>query len=676
LTSAGAPGSEGRATGVPDDDRSVEVVVPTELAIDPLSRHRLIERLATSPAEVTAVAAPLEPLAAGSSTVVQAEWAAVDATGDPRGPEPSPEREIAAAVAVRAGVGHVVGRRSVTVQEGTILVDPGTRTSDPFADAPIEAAGPRARPPFRRRPVVLFLEGSEPLAPPEALRDLVNGLVVHEVEARLATDRPVPGPHATRICSPTEPSWRALQPDIAVLGDPLGFERASDWCDQRGTVFIALDPALGSTIELVSWTIGQARGRLRARIGPGADPAELARLVNRLCAGPQPEPPVDRPGSPVVEPRRRPGPTSPADASLDRELDDDDLDEAEAELDTRAGPRTVRRVAVTARARAAPSAAARLDQLEAAGHQIVTVDLREASSSGDGSGADVLIVDPGTDPAALVAWRARAGRDTQAVLDLTTAVVGPSSSMAAPADVAEGAVMALAGATGAVLVDRADQVMVWRARGVRAQLAPALLTREMADGLGAAAARRFDPPAPLLGWQLDPVAGSGHGGHDGRVEGQVREAIAAALVQLLADQPDARVEIVGMSSAPGLEDHPQVLIRSDPPDAGQLAAWTAHLWSAGVPAAPARPGVFEAALAGVPTITAARAEGTDGELVITSPLDPAAWLATVEAVNDDQARRRWSARARARAEALRGPEASRLATERFLGWATAAGARQ
>ncbi len=132
---------------------------------------------------------------------------------------------------------------------------------------------------------------------------------------------------------------------------------------------------------------------------------------------------------------------------------------------------------------------------------------------------------------------------------------------------------------------------------------------------------------------------------------------------------------MGTPPAGALEDHPQVVVRSAPPDPGQLAAWTAHIWSGGVPAVVARPGVFEAGLAGVPTISATPAAGTDGELTLTSPSDPAVWVATLLAVADDQARGRWSARALARADALRGPEASRMAVERFLGWATAEGAR-
>ncbi len=78
---------------------------------------------------------------------------------------------------------------------------------------------------------------------------------------------------------------------------------------------------------------------------------------------------------------------------------------------------------------------------------------------------------------------------------------------------------------------------------------------------------------------------------------------------------------------------------------------------------------FEAGFAGVPTVTTCSVEGTDGELTLRRANDPTAWLGVLHTLTDDEARRRWSARARARAEDLRGPEASRTAVERFLGWA-------
>src|SRR6202008_1474299 len=74
------------------------------------------------------------------------------------------------------------------------------------------------------------------------------------------------------------------------------------WCEgDRSTVVVGFDPQLRDPMELVSWQIGRAAGRLRARIGPHVDAPAFASLVGRLCAGPHPMPPVDRPGGAEVK---------------------------------------------------------------------------------------------------------------------------------------------------------------------------------------------------------------------------------------------------------------------------------------------------------------------------------------------------------------------------------------
>src|SRR5262249_26011244 len=68
-----------------------------------------------------------------------------------------------------------------------------------------------------------------------------------------------------------------------------------DWCrGDRSTVVVAWDADLRDPMELVSWQIGRASGRLRARIGPHVAAPAFASLVGRLCAGPHPMPPLDR----------------------------------------------------------------------------------------------------------------------------------------------------------------------------------------------------------------------------------------------------------------------------------------------------------------------------------------------------------------------------------------------
>src|SRR6185436_4462105 len=74
------------------------------------------------------------------------------------------------------------------------------------------------------------------------------------------------------------------------------------WCaGDRSTVVVAFDPELRDPMELVSWRLGRAAGRLRARIGPHVDAPAFASLVSRLGAGPHPVPPADRPAGADVK---------------------------------------------------------------------------------------------------------------------------------------------------------------------------------------------------------------------------------------------------------------------------------------------------------------------------------------------------------------------------------------
>ena len=67
----------------------------------------------------------------------------------------------------------------------------------------------------------------------------------------------------------------------------------------RATVVVDFDPDLPVPMELVSWQIGRAEGRRRARIGQWVDVPEFAALVvHRTQAGES-----DR-GSGIGAPRR------------------------------------------------------------------------------------------------------------------------------------------------------------------------------------------------------------------------------------------------------------------------------------------------------------------------------------------------------------------------------------
>src|SRR5207244_6942686 len=163
------------------------------------------------------------------------------------------------------------------------------------------AASPLGRPPFGRRPVVLFAACAavEPQLE-DRLRDLVNELVEHDVEARLAVPAVRPGRHLTRPCSPSQDSFRALVPDVVVTLDAGAAGALEQWAvGNRTTVRVELDPE-ASGIRVVPWRIGVDQGRLRGAIGPDADAATVMHLVSRLCAGPHVVAPGRRPSGPVV----------------------------------------------------------------------------------------------------------------------------------------------------------------------------------------------------------------------------------------------------------------------------------------------------------------------------------------------------------------------------------------
>ena len=87
-----------------------------------------------------------------------------------------------------------------------------------------------------------------------------------------------------------------LDPDVVIALDPTALGVASGWCDgRRSTTVVELTQDMTYDVELVSWRIGVAQGRLRARIGRGVGAGALADLVNRLCSGPQPLPPTRSP---------------------------------------------------------------------------------------------------------------------------------------------------------------------------------------------------------------------------------------------------------------------------------------------------------------------------------------------------------------------------------------------
>src|SRR5689334_15473 len=234
VTGAGMQRGADPAAAIP------RLVVPEGLVIDESARERLARQLAAAPDEVLGVAAEVASLVPGASYRVHAEWMALEtpATLTPAA------GAVRGAVLVRAGVPFSVDDGRVSVDRGAVVVDPGAHAHDPHHPlGPLVAASGRGRPPFPRRPVVVFLGCEAP--GDDWLVRLVNRLVRRDVEARIAVPDVVAGLHLTRPCRAEEASIRALAPDVVVTLDDAAAARVDDWCaGDRSTVAVAFDPSL------------------------------------------------------------------------------------------------------------------------------------------------------------------------------------------------------------------------------------------------------------------------------------------------------------------------------------------------------------------------------------------------------------------------------------------------
>jgi hypothetical protein len=278
-----------------------QLVHPEGWVLDWITRDRLARQLRRADPAVDGIVAPATELPAGASFRVHAERCAlrpVDAL-EPLGSATTADAtSVRGALLVRPGVRCTVEGDVVAAPGAHLLVDPGTHAHDPWQPpTALVDASPAARPPFPWRPVVAVVVcGPDP--DPDRLdwaRSMVNALLRRDVEGRLAVTAAPEGLHLTRPCLASPASLEALAPDVVVAADDAAREAAPGWCRRRSTVVVEVadDPLLG--VELVSWRLGRAQGRLRARIGERVAPATVADLARRLSAGPQPEPPQPKP---------------------------------------------------------------------------------------------------------------------------------------------------------------------------------------------------------------------------------------------------------------------------------------------------------------------------------------------------------------------------------------------
>jgi hypothetical protein len=628
------------------------LAIPEGWVIDDLTRERLARQLAHAPDHIRGVVAQTSALPSGTSYRVHAERLCLQpfsvATETSR-------RAWQGAVLVRPGVAFEARDGVVEVEGGPLFVDPGAHVHDPWRQlAPLEVASALGRPPFPRRPVVIFLACERDVEALDWARSLVNNLVRRDVEGRLAMLDIAEGLHLTQQCLPSEESIRALSPDVIVALDQAALDQVPVWCDSdRSVVAVEYTPDVAATAELVSWQLERAQGRLRARIGRRIDAPNLVSLVNRLCSGPHPAPPTDAaiPSAPAAVRALLTRRTAPIPE-----------------------PATRRSVVVVARVGDLAGhdvLEGLVDHLVGAGHAAQVCPVGGGNSSAVRE-ADVVVIASSSNEAdipALIEARHLAGRPTIANLECPEALIStlsPNEELELVSDAAQ-----LAESCSSVTTGSSAMHALLRSLGSRTHRLPSLLTRERVTELRSARGNRSRSSKPVLGWTV---------GGAGTPTAAYAEAIAAGLTVLLSERPGLSVQIVGESSrVPSrLLEHPGVSVLEGRPVAEALMRWTTHLWSPPIydnGVADNTLALMEASAAGVPTAlpeqirTAVGGYPAPGVLVEGSD-EADAWIAAIRLLLDDDATMaRESRAAMRRFDTTHGPAAADVAVNRFLGWA-------
>ena len=643
-------GAHGEEEPLVDPDAPV-LAAPPELVVDEAATLRLERQLALAPDHVVGVIAPRGELRPGASIRTAAERAAML---PPDVVVETDDLDVDGAVLMRPGISFELHPTRVQVGAGRLLLDRGAFSCDPWRPVgPIEVAVPEARPPFRWRPVVVLLGLETDLDLAETARGLANGLMAREVEARVALPDVPDGSYLTRPCRPVAESLRVLDPDVVIAIDPAARSVASDWCgDRRSATVVELTQDITYDVRLVSWRIGEAQGRLRARIGRGVGPGPVAELVNRLCSGPQPVPP-SRSGDRGLTRSR---------VTITRSRG------------TAAPTGTV--VAVGGSSGTGPHLSSVVGELAITGtvHR-ATADALDPELADT---AALVLVSSSVDADAASALRARrsaAGRPT--VLDVEYADVvdlGPARAAESgpPASAAERPLeldVSRLADLGLVVAPSRPIAEAVRARGARTLELPHLLHRMHILELERAAELREPPAVPVIGWWI---------GSDGAPPPATVESVTQLVTELAGT--GVRVEVVADPEhvpAPLTEADGVSLVPGDP-SPEQLAAWTVQLWtppSGWAAITGDLRAVAAAGLAGVPTVLEAANRAVCGGLaeqglVIGEADGPAGWAAVVRRLLDDEdLRGRRSRRARDASQTIYGREANRLRVDRLLGWA-------
>jgi hypothetical protein len=650
-----SPESSSAALEATHEAESAVLAIPDGWVIDELTQNRMARQLARAPGRILGVVAETGPLPPGASYRVHAERLCMRPLSDA---VEANRRTVRGAALLRPDVAFEVRDDVVEVDGANLLVDPGAHVHDPWRPvAPLEDASPSGRPPFPRRPVVVFLACEPEVEALDWARSLVNNLVRRHVEGRLAMLEIAEGLQLTQPCLPSEESIRALRPDVVVALDGDALDKIPIWCDtDRSTVAVELVPDVAATEELVSWRLGRARGRTRARIGRQIDAPGLVLLVNRLCAGPHPAPPADppAPGAAGTATTRRKRLAVPADGPVTRRsvlvVTGDGVDVPEHPLQ------------------------GLVDHLVAAGHTAHISALGSCKPDALRE-TDLLMVGQEVDAAGLpevLDARRIAARPTIAHVESSAIVTGtlPDEGLNLSTSTAR-LVMTVGNATtGSPAVNT-----LLRRMGIRAHLLPVLLTRVRAAELRAARRGHDRFSDPVIGW---------HAGCDGAPAPEYASAVAEGVLKVLAERPGARVELVGDPSPipVRLLGHRRVVVHSDRPGPDVLARWAVHLWTPPLfdgDIADDTRSVVEAGAVGVATVLPEPAQSSIGGypppgLLVAGFRRAEDWMVPIRSLLDREATRsRLSRAAMRRFDTMLGASASAAIVNRLIGWALYAG---
>jgi hypothetical protein len=642
-----------------DDDGAAVLAMSDEWVIDVMARERMAQQLDRAPAHVSGIVAEIGDLPAGASYRVHAERLALQ---PPSATEAMSARRARGAVVVRSGVAFDVQGDLVEVERGSLVLDHGAHAHDPWrALAPLGPATRLGRPPFPWRPVVLLVACDDDLDLADRARTLTNALLRLDVEARLALPEAAEGLNLTQPCLPSGESVRALACDVIVALDETALAHAPEWCGgDRSAVVVEVVLGLDGKVDLVSWQLGKASGRLRARVDERVRPRDLVGLVKRLCAGPHPAAPVD-------------DGVAPRDAETEVLL---------PELKLR--PRPVRRSLVVVTGVLDAGSRARLDGLvdhiPAAGGRVEVVPIAELSPAATSADVALLVSLSGSEAAReLVETRRRDNRAS--VVDLAPSDLLEADGPGAPPTLTPAAAQLVTTCGLATTPSAAVRASV-RELGVRALLLPTVLTRTRLAALKQARDRWPDPDEQP---EQEAQAAQGDelrvvGWHVAAGPPDAFDAVIQAVRSIATDRPELRVELTGDPRLlpASLLDEWWVSATPGDPEPQMLARWAVQLWIASraqyETAGDLRP-LIEAGMAGVPTVLAVADHAGHNdpvlhELLVERSAEAGQWIAQLQPLieNEDEQAELAGLVIR-RSEALFGAATSGAVVNRFLGWA-------